>query len=244
MLAGKIAFVTGAGGGIGRATCQLLAKANAKIIASDCNVTSAKETIGILEGNGHMAIRIDVSNGKEVNDAFNNIIENYHTPPSIIVNAAGIIRDNFLLNLTEEDFDKVLNVNLKGTFLITQKACQHLVDAGKPGSIVNISSIVGKRGNRGQCNYASSKAAVETFSKSVAQEMARYNIRCNTVLPGFISTSMTEGVPDKVKDMFHSLIPLKRFGKPEEVAEVIKFLSSDASSYVTGTSIFVSGGLE
>ncbi|XP_065206525.1 estradiol 17-beta-dehydrogenase 8 [Planococcus citri] len=244
MLAGKIAFVTGAGGGIGKATCQLLAEAGAKVVASDCNVTSAKQTISLLKGDDHMALRTDVSNGKDVSSTFNNIMENYYTPPSIVVNAAGIIKDNFLLNLTEEDFDKVIDVNLKGTFLVTQKACKLLVDAGKPGSIINISSIVGKKGNRGQCNYASSKAAVETFSKCVAMEMARYGIRCNTVLPGFISTSMTEAIPDKVKDMFHSLIPLRKFGTPEEVGEVIKFLASDASSYVTGTSVFVSGGLE
>ncbi|KAK7602146.1 hypothetical protein V9T40_009587 [Parthenolecanium corni] len=244
MLAGKLALVTGAGGGIGRAACQLLAEAGAKIVAVDANVTSAKETISLLAGSDHLARRIDVSKSSDVAATFDTIKEKYYSPPNVIVNVAGILKDNFLLKIAEEDFDKVFAVNLKGTFLITQKACQHLIDAGLPGSVINISSIVAKRGNLGQCTYASSKASVVTFSKCVALEMAKYNIRCNVILPGFVSTTMTDGIPEKVKTMFTSMIPMRRFGKPEEIGEVIKFLASDQSSYVTGTSVDVTGGFE
>ncbi|XKL65320.1 hypothetical protein PGB90_008740 [Kerria lacca] len=244
MLTGKLALVTGAGGGIGRAVCQLLAEAGAKIMAADCNHTAAKETISLLANNDHMARRMDVSDSQDVKAAFDNIQSKYYKPPEVVVNAAGIVRDNFLLKISEEDFQKVFDVNVKGTFLVTKKACEVLVDIGAAGSIINISSVVAKRGNIGQCNYASSKAAVETFTKCVAREMADYNIRCNVVLPGFIATTMTNEIPEKVKNMFKSMIPMKRFGTPEEVAQMIKFLASDESSYITGSSFYVSGGIE
>lgn len=237
MLSGKIVLVTGAGGGIGRIACKTLAEVGAKIIAVDCNVTAAKDTVSSIKDGDHMVTRMDVSNNKDVHAVFDKIMTKYHTAPNVVVNVAGILKDNFLLNISEEEFRDVFNVNLKGSFLVTQRACKLLVDAGLPGSIINISSIVAKRGNRGQCSYASSKAGVEIFSKCVAMEMARYNIRCNTILPGFITTSMIENIPEKVKNIFLSMIPLRRFGSPEEVAEVIKFLASDQSSYVTGASI-------
>lgn len=242
MFSRKISLVTGAGSGIGKATCQLLAREGSKVIAADCNVESVKKTINELEGSDHFGVELDVSDSKKISKVLNEIISKYSLPPNVLVNCAAITRDNFLIKLPEDDFDKVINVNLKGTLLMTQQVCKALIEANLPGSVVNISSIVGVRGNRGQTNYAASKAGVIAFSKTVAFEMARYNIRCNTVVPGFILTPMMETISDKIKQYYKELIPLGRFGQPEEVAEVIAFLASDKSSYVNGTEIFVSGG--
>jgi len=242
MLAGKLSFVTGGGSGIGRAACQLLAREGAKVVVAD--VSDAKEdTLGMLGGKDHLSVRVDVSCEDSVNAALNKVTKHYGHPPSIIVNSAGILRDNFLLNVPLADFKRVLDVNLTGTFLVTKAACKELVDTKLSGSIVNIASIVGVTGNLGQSNYSASKAGVEAFTKTVAKEMGRNGIRCNAVVPGFIVSPMTDTVPDKVKDMFKKSIALGRLGNPEEVAEVIVFLASDKSSYVNGASIHVTGGL-
>jgi 17beta-estradiol 17-dehydrogenase/3alpha(17beta)-hydroxysteroid dehydrogenase (NAD+) len=158
------------------------------------------------------------------------------------VNCAGITRDSFLLKMDDSDFDLVLNVNLKGTYLVMKHSVQRMVDYKIGGSIINISSITARMGNMGQCNYAPSKAAVETISRVAAKEFARYGIRVNTIVPGFINTPMTHTVPDKVKDMIIGGIALRRFGEPEEVSDTVAFLASDKSSFITGASIEVSGG--
>ncbi|XP_042308170.1 (3R)-3-hydroxyacyl-CoA dehydrogenase [Sceloporus undulatus] len=152
------------------------------------------------------------------------------------VNCAGITMDEFLLKQTEEAFDAVLRVNLKGTFLVTQAVARALVESGNAsgGSIINMGSIVGKVGNLGQVNYAASKAGVEAISKTAAKELARYGIRCNTVLPGFIRSPMTDKVPQKVLDKFAGMVPLGRLGDPEDVADVCAFLASEDSCYITG----------
>ncbi|KAI5745232.1 hypothetical protein M8J76_009389 [Diaphorina citri] len=244
MLTGKIALVTGAGSGIGRAACQILAREGAQVIAADLNKTNAAQTIGMLTGSStHLSLPMDVSNTSTISTAMSAIKEKFSRPPNVLVNCAGITRDNWFLKLTEKDFQQVFDVNLKGTFLVSQAVCKELVETKSSGSIINIGSIVGQMGNMGQSNYAATKAGVEAFTKSVAMEMATFGIRCNVILPGFIETPMTTSVPDKVKETFTRLIPLKRFGKPEEIGEVICFLASDRSSYITGTLIKVTGGL-
>lgn len=243
MLAGKLALVTGAGSGIGRAACQILAREGAQVIAADYNEANAAQTVGLLTGSGHLSLPIDVSKSVTVTEALTTITTQYIRPPNVLVNCAGITRDNWFLKLSEEDYQEVFNVNLKGTFIVSQAVCKALVDTKSSGSIINIGSIVGQMGNIGQSNYAATKAGVEAFTKSVAMEMAQFGIRCNVILPGFIDTPMTSTVPDKVRQTFIQLIPLKRFGKPEEIGEVISFLASDRSSYITGTVIKVTGGL-
>ncbi|XP_076755975.1 (3R)-3-hydroxyacyl-CoA dehydrogenase [Xylocopa sonorina] len=243
MFENKIAFVTGAGSGIGREICRVLAKRGATVIGADRNLKSVQETVTSLNGSKHLALNVEVSNEQSIKEAFKHAISKYKIPPTIIVNSAGITRDQFILNLTNEEFDEVINVNLKGTFYMIKTAVQEMIDADvqKGASIVNISSIIAKIGNMGQANYAASKAGVVALTKTAALEFGQYGIRVNTVLPGFIETPMTETVPDNVKHMFVKKIALKRMGKPEEVAEVVTFLASDKSSYVNGASIEVTG---
>ncbi|XP_076286202.1 (3R)-3-hydroxyacyl-CoA dehydrogenase [Lasioglossum baleicum] len=246
MVAGKLAFVTGAGGGIGREVCRILANHGAKIIAADQNLKSAQQTIDSLnDTKHHLALNLDVSSESSIKEAFKSVTSKYTKPPTIIVNSAGITRDQFILKLTENDFNEVLNVNLKGTFLVIQSAVQHMLEAeaSKDGSIINLSSIIAKVGNIGQANYAASKAGVIALTKSASLEFGQFGIRVNAVLPGFIETAMTETVPDNVKQMFIKRIPLRRMGQPEEVAEVITFLASGKSSFINGASIEVTGGM-
>ncbi|CAI6347839.1 unnamed protein product [Macrosiphum euphorbiae] len=242
MLPGKLAFVTGAGGGIGRAICRVMAREGATVVAADLNINNVQTTVDELTGEGHKSYQLDVSDAESVTSVLKQVFTDYSAPPTVVVNAAGITRDNFMLKMSVQDFESVFNVNVKGTFLITQTICKELVEKNLPGSIVNIGSIVSQRGNIGQCNYSASKAAVEVFSKTVALEMAKYNIRCNTVLPGFTTTPMTDMIPENIREHFKSVIPLKRFANSEEIAEVVTFLASEKSSYVTGTSIAASGG--
>jgi 17beta-estradiol 17-dehydrogenase/3alpha(17beta)-hydroxysteroid dehydrogenase (NAD+) len=242
MLPGKLAFVTGAGGGIGRAICRVMAREGATVVAADLNLNNVQTTVDNLTGKGHKSYQLDVSDAESVTSVLKQVFTDYSAPPTVVVNAAGITRDNFMLKMSVQDFESVFNINVKGTFLITQTICRELVEKNLPGSIVNIGSIVAQRGNIGQCNYSASKAAVEVFSKTVALEMAKYNIRCNTVLPGFTITPMTDMIPENIREHFKSVIPLKRFANSEEIAEVVTFLASEKSSYVTGTSIAVSGG--
>ncbi|KAL3274720.1 hypothetical protein HHI36_016095 [Cryptolaemus montrouzieri] len=244
-LSGKTALVTGAGSGIGRATCKILARDGAAIVAADVNVKKAQETIDLINPTNVKAtsLSLDVSKSLEIKNALQKILELYLKPPSIIVNCAGITRDNFLLKLSEDNFQEVLNVNLKGTFFVIQTFANSIIEYKIPNaSIINLGSIVGKNGNIGQANYSASKAGVEMLTKTAAKELGKQGIRVNTVLPGFIKTPMTDIVPNKVKEMFVKQIPLSRFGTAEEVAEVISFLASDKSSYINGASIDVNGG--
>ncbi|KAL2718951.1 estradiol 17-beta-dehydrogenase 8 [Vespula squamosa] len=245
ILAGKLAFVTGAGSGIGRETCRVLAREGAKIIAADQNIKTAQETVNILDGSDHVALNVNVTNPHNIEQVFKHIVNQFSTSPTIIVNSAGITRDNFLLKLSEADFDNVMNVNLKGTFLVMQSAVKAMIETGttEGSSIINVSSIIGKVGNIGQSNYSASKAGVEALTKTASMEFGKLGIRVNAVLPGFIDTPMTATVPDNVKNMFIKRIPFERLGKPNEVAEVIAFLASSRSSYVNGASIEVTGGM-
>lgn len=242
-LAGRLALVTGAGSGIGRVTSKLLSRDGAVVVAVDRNLNAAEETVKSLNTkNDSMAFEMDVSSSESVSQVVQALIAKYQRPPQIVVNSAGITRDNFILKMSEDDFDAVINVNLKGTWLMLQQFGRAMVDHNITGSMINVSSIVARTGNMGQSNYSPSKAGVEAMTKVVAREFGRYNIRVNAVVPGFIETPMTETIPQKVKDMVIMQCALRRFGKPEEIAEVIAFLASDKSSYINGTSIEVTGG--
>lgn len=249
MFANRIAIVTGGAAGIGRATCNLLAKENASIVVADLNLKGVQETIQSLpKSTGkHLAVELDVSKKDSVYSMFDQIRKNYGETElaTLVVNCAGMTKDNWLIEMSEDDFDRVIDVNLKGTFYTTKMACKLMIDQKKTdlGSIVNVGSISGKIGNMAQANYASSKAAVESFTKTVSKEMGRYNIRCNCVMPGFIETQMVETVPEKIMMGMLYMTPLGRTGQPEEVAEAIKFLLSPMSSYITGATLQVSGGL-
>uniref|UniRef100_A0A3Q4HVX7 (3R)-3-hydroxyacyl-CoA dehydrogenase n=1 Tax=Neolamprologus brichardi TaxID=32507 RepID=A0A3Q4HVX7_NEOBR len=240
-LISRLTLVTGGGSGIGRAVCQRLASEGASVVVSDINEESANETLGSLQsdlrGQVHTAAVVDVASKESIKNSFL-LQTRYFQPPSVCVNAAGITQDDFLLNMEEEQFDKVIQINLKGSFLITQAVAQALVACGAPkGSIITVGSIVGKVGNIGQANYAASKAGVEGLTRTAAKELSRFGIRCNCVLPGFITTPMTDKVPEKViSKLMGSLCP-------PEVADVCAFLASDDSQYITGASIEVTGAV-
>ncbi|XP_069799015.1 (3R)-3-hydroxyacyl-CoA dehydrogenase isoform X2 [Dendropsophus ebraccatus] len=204
-LKSTLALVTGGGSGIGRAICQRLSQEGASVAVVDVNIDSANETLGSLScdvpGQEHVALTADVSRSESVSALMEQIQSRFSAPPRVAVSSAGITRDEFLLRLSEENFNTVLDVNLKGPFLITQAVARSIVSSGQNGgSIINISSIVGKVGNLGQANYAASKAGLEGFTKTAAKELAKFGIRCNTVLPGFTVTPMTDTVPQKVLD--------------------------------------------
>lgn len=244
MLMGRVALITGAASGIGRSVCQLFASEGARIIAVDIQEEANMETLKSLAQGNHCAMTADISSVASVNEIFTKLKEQFNAVPTVIVNSAGITRDNILLRATEEDFNEVIAINLKGTYVVTQAAVKMMLsEKVEHGSIVNISSIVGKGGNIGQCNYAASKAGVIGLTKSASKELSRFNIRVNTILPGFISTPMTDAVPEKVLQKLLKIIPMQRFGQPEEVAETCLFLASKRSAYITGTCLEVSGGL-
>ncbi|KAG7219339.1 hypothetical protein INR49_019116 [Caranx melampygus] len=245
-LISRLTLVTGGGSGIGRAVCQRFASEGASVVVADISEESANETLGSLQsdlrGQGHMAAVVDVSSRESVTQLVTGVQARFFQPPSVCVNAAGITQDDFLLSMKEEEFDRVVQVNLKGSFLVTQAVAQALVACGAPkGSIITVGSIVGKVGNMGQVNYAASKAGVEGLTRTAAKELSRFGIRCNCVLPGFISTPMTDKVPEKVITKIQSLVPLGRMGEPAEVADVCAFLASDDSRYMTGASVEVTG---
>ncbi|CAG0881283.1 unnamed protein product, partial [Darwinula stevensoni] len=240
----KLCIVTGAGSGIGRAICRLIAEEGGAVIAADRNGRAAEETIASLTSDlAHEAVSIDVASKTTVLELMRGIESRKIPGPSVLINCAGVTRDNFLLKMDEESFTDVLNVNLKGTFLMTQAVAHLMIKKGiTDGSVVNFSSVVAKHGNMGQCNYAASKAGVEAFTKTAAKELAQYGIRVNAVVPGFTATPMTATVPDKVIQKLLSLTPLRRMARPEEIAEVAVFLASKRSSYITGACIDVTGG--
>uniref|UniRef100_A0A0B7AA30 (3R)-3-hydroxyacyl-CoA dehydrogenase n=1 Tax=Arion vulgaris TaxID=1028688 RepID=A0A0B7AA30_9EUPU len=245
LLSGRLALVTGGGSGIGRAVCSVFAREGALLAVTDINLASAKETVALLPNSAqHAAYKTDVGSAAEVTNLLKEIEDQFRTAPSVAVNAAGINKDNYMLKLDEDSFDSIIKVNLKGTFLVNQAVGRAMVKSQvKHGSIINISSIVGKTGNPGQVNYSAAKAGVIGLTKTAAKELARFNIRVNVILPGFIETPMTNKMPEDIVKAFIARIPLARMGKPEEVAEVCAFLASASSSYITGAVIDVTGGL-
>ena len=244
MLKGKNIIVTGATRGIGREIALTLAKNRANLAINYRNLNSDLENL-LNEiksfGVDALAVKCDVSVLEEVN-SFIEKVKFHYTTIDVLVNNAGITKDGLILRMKEEDFDDVLDVNLKGTFNTTKSVSSIMVKQ-KYGKIINISSVVGIAGNSGQCNYAASKAGVIGFSKSVARELSSRYIYVNVVAPGYIDTDMTKNLPDKVKEEIIKSIPMKRIGSPKEVANLVLFLSSNLSDYITGQVINVDGGM-
>jgi 3-oxoacyl-[acyl-carrier protein] reductase len=242
-LKGKVALVTGAAQGIGKAVALLLARNGADIVVSDINLEKAEETVKEIESIGPraMAVKVDVANLDHVEQMVGTILEKFGKI-DILVNNAGVTRDKLILRMTEEDWDLVLNVNLKGTFNCTKAVVRHMAKQ-RSGKIVNIASVVGEMGNAGQVNYSASKAGVIGLTKTMAREFAQRGINVNAIAPGYIETPMTEVLADKVKEELKRLIPMERLGKPEDVAEAVLFLVSEESNYITGHILNVNGGI-
>jgi len=242
-LAGKVALVTGAAQGIGKAVALLLARNGADIVVSDINLEKAEETAKEVQALGRKALatKVDVATLGDVEKMVEAILVQFGKV-DILVNNAGIARDKLILRMTEEDWDAVLNINLKGTFNCTKAVVRHM-SKQRSGKIVNIASVVGEMGNAGQGNYAASKAGVIGFTKTIAREFAQRGINVNAIAPGYIETPMTDALPDKAKEELKRLIPMDRLGKPEDVAEAVLFLVSEASSYITGHVLNVNGGI-
>ena len=242
-LKGKVALVTGAAQGIGKAVALLLARNAADLVISDINLEKAEETAREIQsiGRGAMAIKVDVANLGDVEQMVEAVLERFgHI--DILINNAGITRDRLILRMTEEDWDAVLNINLKGTFHCTKMVIRHM-SKQRNGKIVNIASVVGEMGNAGQANYSASKAGVIGFTKTIAREFAQRGINVNAIAPGYIETPMTEALPEKAKEELKRIIPMERLGRPEDVAEAVLFLVSEASSYITGQVLNVNGGI-
>ena len=244
LLENKVALVTGASKGIGRAIAQRFIEEGAKVAftyLSSVEKGRALESELVAMGGEAKGFRSDASSGDQAEKLINDIVEHFGQI-DIIVNNAGITRDTLMLRMTEEDFDNVINVNLKSVFNTTKHAQRYMIKQ-RSGSIINISSIVGIKGNAGQSNYAASKAGIIGFTKSVALELGSRGVRCNAVAPGFIETEMTGVLDEKVVQSWRDAIPLKRGGQPEDVANACVFLASEMAAYVSGQVIQVDGGL-
>jgi 3-oxoacyl-[acyl-carrier protein] reductase len=242
-LEGKVALVTGAAQGIGKVVALLLARNGADIVVSDINLGKAEETVNEIKSIGRKALSFkgDVANWSDVERMVETILEKF-AKIDILVNNAGITRDKLILRMTEEDWDAVLDVNLKGTFHCTKAVVRHMAKQ-RSGKIVNIASVVGEMGNAGQANYSASKAGVIGLTKTVAREFAQRGININAIAPGYIQTPMTDALPEKAKEELKKLIPMERLGKPEDVAEAVLFLVSEESNYITGQVLNVNGGI-
>jgi 3-oxoacyl-[acyl-carrier protein] reductase len=222
---------------------MLLARNGADVVVSDINLEKAQETANEIEGMGRrsFAIKVNVADLKDVERMVEAIVEQFGRI-DILVNNAGITRDRLILRMTEEDWDAVLDVNLKGTFNCTKAVIRHM-SKQKSGKIVSIASVSGEMGNPGQANYAASKAGVIGFTKTIAREFAGRRINVNAIAPGYIQTPMTDAVPEKAKEELKRMIPMERLGKPEDVAQAVLFLVSENSSYITGQVLNVNGGI-
>ncbi len=242
-LQGKVAIVTGGAQGIGRAIAEALAEDGADIVVADLDPGRSQEAVAAIETVGRKALNVKV-NVADFNDtkAMAEQVLKEWGKIDILVNNAGITRDGLLLRMKEEDWNLVLQVNLNGTFHCTKAVLQAMTKQ-RFGRIVNIASIVGAMGNVGQANYAASKAAVIGFTKTVAREYASRSVTVNAVAPGFIDTAMTQGLPPDVKEALQKQIPLGRLGLPSDIAAAVKFLVSDAASYITGQVLHVNGGM-
>ena len=244
LLQGKTAIVTGATRGIGKGVALKLAEQGANIAFT--YISSSEKALALeneLQAFGvkAKAYKSDASLMKDSEELIKDVLENFESI-DVLVNNAGITKDNLLMRMSEEDFDRVLEVNLKSIFNMT-KAVQRTMLKQRSGSIVNMTSVVGVKGNAGQSNYAASKAGVIGFTKSIALELGSRNIRCNAIAPGFIETEMTENLGEEVIKSWRNSIPLKRGGTPEDVANTTLFLASDLSAYITGQTLHVCGGM-
>lgn len=244
LLEGKNAIITGGSRGIGKGIAQVFAKHGANVAFTyNSSSQSAEELAKELEEMGvkARAYKSNAASFSEAQELVDNVLKDFDSI-DILINNAGITKDNLLMRMSEEDFDKVIEVNLKSIFNMT-KAVQRTMLKQRSGSIINMSSVVGVTGNAGQANYAASKAGIIGFSKSMAQELGSRNIRTNVIAPGFIETEMTEKLDEKTVQGWREAIPLKRGGSPEDIANACVYLGSDLSSYVTGQIIHVDGGM-
>ncbi len=239
----KVTIVTGASQGIGERIAIELSKEGAYTALVDVQKEKLEEVAQKIVGDNGKAdvFCADVSQMDQVLDVTEKLVKS-HKKIDYLVNNAGITRDNLLMRMKEEEWDAVLAVNLKGTFNFSKAVIRNMI-GNRYGRIVNLSSVVGLMGNAGQANYAASKAGVLGFTKSLAREVAPRGITVNAVAPGYIATPMTENLPASVKDIFIELIPMKRFGTPDEISHVVKFLLSDEAAYITGQVINVNGGM-
>lgn len=245
MLKGKVAIITGSSGGIGKEIAYTFARNGAKVVVNypfEGSEGQAEAIVAEIKANGGeaIAVRADVSNFEQTKELIKVTMDTFGGL-DILVNNAGITRDMLLLRMTEEEFDSVMNINLKGVFNCMKHGTRVMMKKG--GSIINLSSVVGLHGNIGQCNYSASKAGVVGLTKSAAREFASKNLRINAIAPGFIVSNMTDKLPETIRENTLKGIPLNRFGNVEEVANVALFLASDLSSYVTGEVIKVDGGM-
>ncbi|MCC5465098.1 3-oxoacyl-[acyl-carrier-protein] reductase [Pelosinus baikalensis] len=243
-LDGKVAIITGASRGIGRSVAIELAKLGAKVVINYAgNEVAAEEVKNIIVAAGGQGIIVKADVGDvEAVDAMVKETINTFGKIDILVNNAGITRDNLLMRMKEEDWDAVMNINLKGVFVCT-KAVSRIMMKQKAGKIINMTSVVGLMGNAGQANYAAAKAGVIGFTKSMAKELASRGITVNAIAPGFISTDMTAVLSDQVKTELTEKIPAGRLGSPEDVAAAVTFLASDSANYITGQTLNVDGGM-
>ncbi|MBN1384098.1 MAG: 3-oxoacyl-[acyl-carrier-protein] reductase [Elusimicrobia bacterium] len=240
----KVAIITGGAQGIGRAIAEKLADEGAKIAIVDVQEEIAKNTADEISKDKDvesLALKIDVSSFQETEGMTKKVVEKFGKI-DIIVNNAGITRDNLLIRMTDEEWDKVIAINLKGVFNCS-KAAAKIMMKQRCGKIVNISSVVGLMGNAGQVNYSASKGGVIALTKTLARELASRNINVNAIAPGFIKTAMTDKLSDEAKQKLIALIPLSRLGEPQDVANLVAFLCTEESSYITGEVISVNGGM-
>ncbi|ALS21592.1 3-oxoacyl-[acyl-carrier-protein] reductase [Paenibacillus naphthalenovorans] len=244
MLTGKVALVTGASRGIGRAIALSLAEAGVDVAVNYAgSEAAAAETVQQIEAMGRKAIKVKANVGavQEVEDMFKQILETFGRI-DILVNNAGITRDNLIMRMKEEEFDQVIETNLKGVFNCLKAASRPMMKQ-RSGRIINISSVVGALGNAGQTNYVAAKAGVIGMTKAAAKELASRGITVNCVAPGFIETDMTDKLSGEMRDQLLQQIPLARLGQPEDIAKAVRFLASEDSSYMTGQTIHVDGGM-
>ena len=240
-LDGHVALVTGGSRGIGLAIAKELARAGAKVAVVGRNSEAAESAATSLEGAGHAGYGCDVSEAEGATAVVTKIEEELG-PVEILVNNAGITRDNIFIRMKEEEWDEVLAVNLKGAFNMTRALARGMMKR-RSGVVLNITSVVGIKGNAGQVNYAASKAGLIGFTKSIARELAPRGIRCNAIAPGFITTDMTAELPESMVQELQSRIPLGRFGDPGDVSGLVRFLAGPEARYITGQVVAVDGGM-
>ncbi|MDO8733937.1 MAG: 3-oxoacyl-[acyl-carrier-protein] reductase [Elusimicrobiota bacterium] len=240
----KVAIITGGAQGIGRAIAEKLADEGAKIIIVDIMEEAAKKTADEISKDKNvetLSLKVDVSSSQETEQMIKKTVEKF-SKIDIMINNAGITRDNLLIRMSDDEWDKVLDINLKGVFNCS-KAAAKIMMKQRSGKIVNIASVVGLMGNAGQANYSASKGGVIALTKTMARELAKRFINVNAVAPGFIKTAMTEKLSEDAKKKLTDLIPLARLGEPQDVANIVAFLCTDESSYITGEIISVNGGM-